>query len=194
MRRIFQAHRLGHGRNAALVAAISLIAAAGLAVAAQDRYSLSVPGGLAFAEFKGYETWQALSVSKGDHGFALILANPAMIDAYKSGIPTNGKPFPDGARMAKIHWTAVKNAESPDPSTLSPGALYNVDFMVKDAKRFGDSGGWGWAAFQYDDASDTFRAADTGDQPPQEHDAKCGFACHTLVQSKDYVFTGYPKR
>jgi len=194
MRGMFQAHRLGSVYRIAAAGAAIVLAAAGLAVAAQDRYSLSVPGGLAFAEFKGYETWQALSVSHTDHGFALILANPAMIDAYKAGIPANGKPFPDGAKMAKIHWRAVKNPDSPDTSTLSPGALYNVDFMAKDAKRFGDSGGWGWAAFQYDDATDLFRAANTDDQPPQEHDAKCGFACHTLVESKDYVFTGFPKR
>ena len=50
------------------------------------------------------------------------------------------------------------------------------------------------AAFKYDAASDTFTPATTADQPPQEHDAKCGFACHTIVQSKDYVFTAYPKR
>ena len=77
---------------------------------------------------------------------------------------------------------------------LATGALHDTDFMVKDSKRFADSGGWGWAAFEYDSASDAFRPAGENDSPPQEHDAKCGFACHTIVADKDYVFTAYPKR
>ena len=72
-----------------------------------------------------------------------------------------------------------------------PGTLHNVDFMVKDSKRFADSGGWGWAAFDYDAASDTFTPATLADNPPQGNDAKCGFACHTIVKAKDYVFTAY---
>jgi Cytochrome P460 len=66
--------------------------------------------------------------------------------------------------------------------------------MVKDSKRFADSGGWGWAAFEYDPASDTFRPANEADNPPQEHDARFGFACHTIVQDRDYVFTEYAHR
>ena len=123
-----------------------------------------------------------------------ILANPVMIDAYRSGVPDNGKPFPDGSKMAKIHWKPVKSAEAPDPTTRVPGTLHDVDFMERDSKRFADSGGWGWAAFNYDAASHTFAPATLTDQPPQGHDAKCGFACHTIVQAKDYVFTAYPKR
>ena len=65
---------------------------------------------------------------------------------------------------------------------------------MKDSKRFADSGGWGWAAFEYDAASDTLRPGDTSVTPPQEHDGKCGFACHSIVETKDYVFTAYPKR
>jgi len=166
----------------------------GVALAAQDKYTLQVPGGLAFSEFKGYEDWQSVSLSQTDHAFALILANPVMIEAYRAGIPGNGKPFPDGSKMAKIHWAPEKSADAPDPSTKVPGTLKDVDFMVRDSKRFADSGNWGWAAFKYDAASDTFTPATSADQPPQEHDAKCGFACHTVVQAKDYVFTAYPRR
>jgi hypothetical protein len=72
--------------------------------------------------------------------------------------------------------------------------LHDIDFMVKDSKKFADSGGWGYAQFEYDPASATFRPGTTEDSPPQEHDAKCGFACHTIVADKDYVFTAYPKR
>jgi hypothetical protein len=124
---------------------------------------------------------------------AVILGNPAMIEAYKAGIPENGKPFPDGARMAKIHWNA-KKAESEPGQPLVPGTLHDVDFMVKDTKRFGDSGGWGWGAFEYDATSDTFRPAGTSDKPPQANDAKCGLACHTIVKDRDYVFTRFPQR
>ena len=115
-----------------------------------------------------------------------------MIAAYKAGIPGNGKPFPDGAKMAKIHWTPKMNQYFPD--TTVPGTLHDVDFMVKDSKRFADSGGWGWAVFEYDAASDTFRPGAEADKPPQANDAKCGFACHTTVKTKDYVFTEYGKR
>src|SRR4051795_4615058 len=91
-----------------------IVALVGLIAAAQDKYTLQVPGGLAFSEFKGYEDWQSVSLSQTDHAFALILANPVMIDAYRAG---NGKPFPDGAKMAKIHWAPEKSADAPDPST-----------------------------------------------------------------------------
>jgi hypothetical protein len=165
---------------------------AGVAISAQDRYSLKVPGGLAFAEFQGYDTWQVMSVSNGGP-LAVILGNPAMIQALKAGYPENGKPFPDGAKMAKIHWNAKKSETEPG-QPIVPVSLHDIDFMVKDSKRFADSGGWGYGVFEYDSASESFRPGNTTDQPPQANDAKCGFACHTVVAKRDYVFTGYPKR
>jgi hypothetical protein len=161
-------------------------------MSAQDKYAVKVPDGLAFSEFKGYEAWQTIAVSNGGK-LAVILGNPAMIDAYKAGIPGNGKPFPDGARMAKIHWNAKKSETEPG-QPLIPDSLHDVDFMVKDSKRFADSGGWGYAEFEYDSASSTFRPGTAEDQPPQANDAKCGFACHTIVKDRDYVFTNYGKR
>jgi hypothetical protein len=190
-------HLLSYGlRNKKLVVIIGTTSlfAVGVAIAAQDKYTLQVPGGLAFSEFKGYEDWQAVSLSQSDNAFALILANPVMIEAYRAGVPGNGKPFPDGSKMAKIHWAPIQSSEAPDPSTKVPGTLKDVDFMVRDSKRFADSGNWGWGAFKYDPASDTFTPATTADQPPQENDAKCGFSCHTIVEAKDYVFTAYPRR
>jgi hypothetical protein len=83
---------------------------------------------------------------------------------------------------------AGKECGGPDPMTTVPGTLLNVDFMERDSKRFADSGGWGWAAFDYDAASDTFAPATEADQPPQANDAKRGFACHTIVQAKHYLF------
>ena len=165
----------------------------GAAISAQDKYTVQVEGGLAFSEIRGYEGWQVISLSHSGDLLAVILGNPEMIKAYLAGIPGNGNPFPDGVKMAKIHWNAKKSAEAPAPTAV-PGTLHDVDFMVKDSKRFADSGGWGWAAFKYDNTSDTFTPATLADNPPQANDAKCGFACHTIVKSKDYVFTGYPKR
>jgi hypothetical protein len=164
-----------------------------VAMAAQDRYSVKVPNGLGFAEFRGYETWQVISLSHNGDKLAVITGNPAMIAAYKAGIPGNGKPFPDGARMAKIHWMAQKNEAAPG-TPLVAGALHDVDFMVKDSRRFADSGGWGYGAFEYEAKSDTFRPGTTADSPPQGNDAKCGFGCHTIVKNRDYVFTEFPKR
>jgi hypothetical protein len=115
-----------------------------------------------------------------------------MIEAYQAGIPGNGKPFPDGAKMAKIHWNPTKMETFP-PATV-PGTQHDVDFMVKDSKRFSDSGGWGWAVFDYDAASNTFKPGTSADNPPQANDAKCGFACHTIVKTRDYVFTDYGHR
>src|SRR5215510_14934028 len=161
---------------------------AGVAISAQDKYTLKVPGGLAFSEFRGYETWEVISVSHNGESLAVIVGNPAMIEAFKAGIPDNGKPFPDGAKMAKIHWMQ-KTAEAFPGQPFVPGPQRDVDFMVKDSKRFADSGGWGYGVFAYDAASGSFRPGNTTDTPPQEHDAKCGFACHTIVKGRDYVFT-----
>jgi mono/diheme cytochrome c family protein len=162
-------------------------------VSAQDKYTLKVPNGLAFAEFRGYESWPVIAISHNGGAVAAILGNPAMINAYKSGIPGNGKPFPDGARMAKVHWVAKVDASEPGAPTV-PGVQHDVDFMVKDSKRFADSGGWGYGVFEFDAASGKFRLGNLGDKPPQGNDAKCGFACHSAVKSKDYVFTAYGQR
>jgi mono/diheme cytochrome c family protein len=162
------------------------------ATSTQDKYTLKIPNGLAFADFRGYEGWQVISVSHNGDKLAAILGNPTMINAYKAGIPGNGKPFPDGARMAKVHWTAKKMDTF--PTATSPGPQHDVDLMVKDSKKFADSGGWGYAVFEYDAASNTFRPGTLADHPPQGQDAKCGFACHTLVKNQDYVFTEYGHR
>jgi hypothetical protein len=172
--------------------AVVLVGLGDRAISAQDKYTVQVPGGLAFSEFRGFESWQAIAISQAGK-LALILGNPAMIDAYQAGIPGNGKPFPDGAKMAKIHWNPKKSETAPAPTTV-PDTLHDVDFMVKDSNRFADSGGWGYAEFEYDPASETFRPGNLDDQPPQGNDAKCGFACHTIVKTRDYVFTNYGKR
>jgi hypothetical protein len=175
------------------VIAMAVAILGGRAIFAQDRYTLQVPGGLAFSEFKGYEGWAVIAISENGGKIAAIMGNSVMIDAFKEGIPGNGKPFPDGARMAKIHWIPKKQEMYPGQPTV-PGTQHDVDFMVKDAKRFADSGGWGYAEFEYDAASDAFRPGNLNDSPPQANDAKCGYACHTVVKARDYVFTEYGPR
>ena len=169
------------------------VLAAGVAISAQDKYTLQVPNGLAFSEFRGYEDWAVIATSDNGGKIAVIVGNPAMIDAYKEGVPGNGKPFPDGAKMAKVHWTPKKQEAYPG-QPIVPGTQHDVDFMVKDSKRFADSGGWGYAVFDYNAASDTFTPGTTAGSPPQGNDAKCGFACHTRAKTRDYVFTEYGKR
>jgi hypothetical protein len=167
---------------AAVTALLTILG--GATLSAQNKYDLKVKGGLAFSEFKGYESWPLVSVSEDGGLFAAILANPAMITAYQAGMPANGKPFPDGVKMAKIHWTP-KNLETFSAAKV-PGTLHDVDFMVKDSKRFKDSGGWGYGVFTYDAAGDKFT--------PDGKGSGCGFACHSRVKARDFVFTSFGKR
>ena len=179
--------------SAILIIASVIAVLGGRAISAQDKYTLQIPGGLALAEFRGYEGWPVVAISENGGKIAVIMGNSVMIDAYKEGVPGNGKPFPDGAMMAKIHWIPKKQETYPG-QPMVPGTQHDVDFMVKDSKRFADSGGWGYAEFEHDAASDAYRPGTLADKPPQANDAKCGFACHTIVAAKDYVFTSYPKR
>jgi hypothetical protein len=165
--------------------AVVLAAFGGRAISAQDKYTVQVPNGLAFSEFRGFEDWATVAVSQTGGLIEVILANPVMIDAYRAGAPGNGKPFPDGSKMAKIHWNAKRSAEAPAPTTV-PDTLHDIDFMVRDSKRFPETGAWGYAQFNYDAKADTFTPLGSG--------ADCGHQCHTIVKAKDYVFTAYPKR
>jgi hypothetical protein len=183
---------LGTAAGCAGLVATLAIAAGSAANAPVDKYTLKVPGGLEFSEFRGYESWQVISASHNPKAIAVTVGNPKMIEAYQAGFPANGKPAPDGAKMAKIHWLPKKHPDFPDATV--PGAQHDVDFMVKDSKRFGDVGGWGYAMFKYDAATDTFTPGTMADHPPQGNDAKCGVACHTVAQAKDFVFTEYAHR
>ena len=174
------------------IATVWLAVLGGLTISAQDKYTVKVPAGLRSLSSGDTKHGKPSPSVGNDRVVAVILGNPAMIDAYRAGIPGNGKPVPDGAKMAKIHWNPKQNEFFPDATV--PGSLLNVDFMVKDSKRFADSGGWGYAVFDYDAASDTFKPGTTAGTPPQGNDAKCGLACHTAVKARDYVFTEYGKR
>jgi len=168
---------------------VSLCGLAIVAVAAPDRFTLKAPNGVAFSEFRGYETWQAVAPSQTDEGLKTILANPVMINAYREGIPGNGKPFPEGSAIVKIEWSKKNSPESPYAVNV-PDTLKSVSFIEKDSKRFPDTSGWGYAQFLYDAPSDTFK--------PFGSDSSFGknvcYPCHTVVKAKDFIFTGYARR
>jgi hypothetical protein len=149
-----------------IVVIAALLAVFGsMAIAAQDRYTLKL-GELSFSDFKGYENWKDVAVSQTETLF-------------------DGKFFPEGSKIVKIEWSFKKNPESPYFVQV-PDTLKAIDVIEKDTKRFPDTHGWAYGDFNYDAASDTFT--------PQGTDSKCGFACHTAVAAKDYIFTAYPKR
>jgi hypothetical protein len=159
------------------------------AFAAQDRFILKSPNGIAFSEFRGYAMWESVAPSQTKDGIKLILANPVMIKAYKRGIPDNGGAFPEGSIVLKIEWSKKSNSESPYLVDV-PGTVKSVSFIEKDSKRFPDTNGWGYAQFTFDTASATFK-------PFGEN---ASFAknvchqCHSAVKAKDYIFTAYPGR
>ena len=179
-----------NGKNIhAIVISLALATVVGsLALAAQDRYTLKIPDGLAWSEFRGYETWQDVAVSQTETSLKVIAANDVMIKAYRDGVPGNGKLFPNGSKVTKIEWSFKKNTVAPYFVNI-PDTLKTVAFIEKDTKRFPNTHGWAYAQWAYDAAADTFK--------PSELDpsgAECGYACHATVAAKDYIFTAYPKR
>jgi Cytochrome P460 len=172
----------------AIVVSAALLVVGSLALAAQDRYTLEIPNGLAFSEFRGYETWQYVAVSQTENSLKVIAANDVMISAYRDGVPGNGKSFPDGSRITKIEWSFKRNAVSPY-FVMVPDTLKTVAFIEKDTKKFPNTHGWAYAQWAYDAATDTFKPSELSPSG-----AECGYACHTTVSGQDYIFTAYPKR
>jgi Cytochrome P460 len=153
---------------------------------AQDKYSLKSPSGIPFSDFKGYEDWSVVSTAKTDV-LKAIVANPAMIKAYKAGVPGGGQTFPEGSKIVKIQWKTKKSTEAPFVVDV-PDVLAQVFVMEKDSKSFPkNGGGWGYAVFNYDAVSDRF-------MPDPKSLSDCGNACHTAVKGKDYIFHPYQKR
>jgi len=168
------------------IAAAVLAVLAATAVYAQDKYSLKSPSGIAFSDFRGYEDWAMASSARTDEVLKVIVANTAMIKAYKAGVPGNGQPFPDGSMIVKLQWKPKKSTEAQFVVDV-PDVFTQAFVMEKDSKRFPKTGGWGYAVFNYDAASDKFTA-----DPKSLSD--CGNACHTAVKAKDYIFHPYEKR
>ncbi|HEU5400581.1 MAG TPA: cytochrome P460 family protein [Terriglobales bacterium] len=171
-----------------LILGASLSILGGIALAQQDRYTLKIPDGLAFSDFRGYDTWQDVAPSVTEGSVKSILANPTMMSAYKERIPANGKPFPDGSKIVKIEWAKKKSPLSPYFVEV-PDNLKSLAFIEKDSKRFPDTHGWAYAKWDYDPASRTFTP-----DALSTRGHTCGYACHTAANTTDYIFTAYPNR
>jgi hypothetical protein len=155
------------------------------AISAQDKYALTSPGGIAFGDFRGYEDWATISTAKTDV-LKVIAGDPTIIKAFKSGIPGNGQPFPDGSRIAKLQWKTKKSTEASFDVDV-PDTFSQIFVMEKDSKRFPKTGGWGYAVFNYDPKTARFT-------PDAASPADCGHVCHLAVKAKDYVFHPYQPR
>ena len=171
-----------------------------IATAAQDRSTLKSANGIGFAEFKGYEAWAVIAPSFPDNAggcgsakngcIKAIVGNPAMIKAYAAGGPSTAQPAPDGAAMAKIEWSS-KHVPGPPYAVTAPGTLAAISFMLKDAKRFPDTNGWGYVTFTYDAATDTFKPSTDN---PEVMRTSC-HACHIRgAKAHDFVYTSFAKR
>jgi hypothetical protein len=184
-----------------VLAVCAVAIGAALAAQSQDRFALTASNGIAFAQFKGYESWQLVATSQHDGkdgcGTAkdgcmkAILGNPAMIQAYRDGVPINGKPVPDGAAMAKIEWLKTTDEAAPYQITV-PGEETEVAFMVKDSKRFKDTDGWGYATLSFDASSKGYKLK-AGQSDPSF--GKNCHACHTAgAKTTDFVYTAFARR
>ena len=151
-----------------VVTAVAVLAVlVATAVYAQDKYSV-------------------VSSARTDEVLKVIVGNPTMITAYKAGVPGNGQPFPEGSMIVKLQWKPKKSTEAPFVVDV-PDVFKQAFVMEKDSKRFPKTGGWGYAVFNYDAASDKFTA-------DEKSLADCGHSCHVAVKAKDYIFHPYQKR
>jgi len=170
----------------AVLIAVSVYAQDGGPSNALDRYSLKSPSGVAFSDFRGYEDWALVSSARTDEVQKVIVANPAMIMAFKAGVPGEGQTFPDGSMIVKLQWSQKKSTEATFAVDV-PDRFKQAFVMEKDSKRFPNSGGWGYAVFNYDVATNKF-------SPDAKSLSDCGNACHKAVKTKDYIFHPYEMR
>ena len=129
-------------------------------------YGVAVP--------EAYRSWELIAPATEDAPFdelRVVLANPIAAAAFRSGV----RPFPDGSKLVKLAW---KRQRSPDfASATIPGDATTVQVMVKDSRRFGTSGGWGFGRF-------------IAGKPVDEAQHRTCFACHDArVRDRDWVFT-----
>jgi hypothetical protein len=154
-----------------ILSCVLMLLAANLCLAADRPVS---PNGIGL--YPDYMSWKAVAPSyREDKGhIRLITGNEIAIAALRAG----KKPLPDGSVLAKVAWKAEKHPSFPVATV--PGAFVQVEFMVKDGKKYPETGGWGFARF-------------VGNQlKPYGKDAgfvgEC-FGCHTPVAANDYLFT-----
>ena len=142
-------------------------------------YGVKIPAG--YRDWKLIAVDQLLVPGKTDQLRAQF-GNDIAIKAFKEGT----RPFPDGAFIAAIHWTRVPSEDNnkvlagpfPGAESFVVGSLVNVQFMVKDSKKYAATGGWGFADFM-------------GGKPGDKALHETCFPCHTPAKDHDYVFTHY---
>jgi hypothetical protein len=135
----------------------------------------TAPNGIAM--IPGYEDWKIIAPSyrpDKDH-VRVILGNGTAMQAMREGT----RPFPDGTVLAKVAWTTRKHPKF--PTAVEPDKFVQVEFMVKDAKKYAATGGWGFARFM----GPELRPYGQGPSFVQE----C-YGCHVPVMDNDFVFTG----
>jgi len=154
-----------------VLALVVILSAAGSIVAAERQVA---PNGIAI--FPDYMSWKVVAPSfREDKGhIRIITGNEIAIAALHDG----KKPLPDGSVLAKVAWKAEKHPSFPVATV--PGAFVQVEFMVKDAKKYKDTGGWGFARFVGSELK------------PYGKDAgfvgEC-YGCHLPVADNDFLFT-----
>jgi hypothetical protein len=129
----------------------------------------------------GYRDWKLISVAHEEgnlNDLRAVLGNEIAINAYREG----KLPFPDGAIIARLAWKYVPSEENNKAfgreQSFVAGDATNVQFMVKDSRKYGATGGWGFAQFN--------------DGKPVEAAALGGcYACHVPVKARDFLFTRY---
>ena len=129
----------------------------------------------------GFRDWRLISVAHEEgnlHSFAAMLGNDVAIKAFRDG----KLPYPDGTIIAALHYGHVPSEENDkvfgDPQSFVPGPPTNVQFMVKDSKKYASTGGWGFGHFNKDGS------------PGTDAQLKTCFPCHAKA-SRDLVFTRY---
>src|SRR5215470_6039509 len=165
------------------IAVLTVLGGALVFAADDDKYKLASPSGIAFADFGGYEDWAVVSSTRTDEVLKVIVANPTMIKAYKSGIPGNGQPFPEGSQIAKLQWNFKKSTEAAFVVDV-PDAPTQAFLIEKDSKRFSTTGGWGYALFNHDKA--------TGKMIADAAKSDCGHACHSAVKGEALYLLSVP--
>jgi len=130
----------------------------------------------------GYRDWRFISVAHEEgnlHSFAAVLGNDVAIKAYREG----KLPFPDGTIIAALHYHHVSSEENNKVfgrnQSFVPGDPSNIQFMIKDSKKYASTGGWGFGHFQ------------DGRPLTDKARLKGCFDCHSQIQSRDLVFTRY---
>lgn len=160
-----------------------------LATIDSNKYTLRAPNGLSFGLIKGYENWHMVAshYRTDKKEIHVIVGNDKAIRAYATGSGKDEKPFPNGTILVKIGYSLKENPAF--PSLIEPDKLQRVEYMVKDSKRFNDTGNWGYARFVYNTTSSKFAPYGKG----KTFATEC-YSCHLSVEKKDFIFTDFISR